>query len=60
MDLYEIVLFYPDCEASFFSDRRPLVGEMLRIGEESWYVVSEDESEFRQVEARYVCRSASQ
>jgi hypothetical protein len=60
MALYEIVLTYPDCETSFFSDRRPVVGETLQLGLEMWYVAFEDESEFRQVVARFLCRSAAQ
>jgi hypothetical protein len=59
MALYEIVLTYPDCETSFFSDRRPEVGETLQLGPESWYVVYEDESQFRYVAARFLCRSAT-
>jgi hypothetical protein len=56
--LYEIVLSFPDCEASFFVDRRPTVGETLRFGEEAWDVVREDDSDFAQVAARFFCRSA--
>lgn len=58
MSLYEIVLSSPDCEASFFVDRRPMVGETLRLGEEAWEVLREDDSEFAQVAARFLCRSA--
>jgi hypothetical protein len=60
MALYEIVLTYPDCETSYFSDRRPEVGETLQLGQECWYVAVEDESEFRQVVSRFLCRSATQ
>ena len=58
MALYEIVLSFPDYEASFFVDERPTVGEPLRLGEQAWQVVWEDDSEFSQVAARFVCTNA--
>jgi hypothetical protein len=56
MPIYEIVLSFDDSERSFFSRRRPIVGEALRMGQESLYVSRIERSAYRFVDARYVCK----